>query len=264
MHTLRPTSASEVADLRAAYLATLSAPIDGMWETFIGFADHWEIRRADERIGHFCLGEERRLLQFHVTAPYEHLARDLFAQAVERSNAGGALVSSFEPWLPLCLDGNRDVRVHSLLYHDHHRPEVPLVGFEELTFQTVEEPEREAVEGFVRRCSPSDPGEWLSGYLECLVAQRALLALRSGGALLGTGELRVSDSQPPYADLGVIVSPEHRGRGLAPHILRLLEERCDRARLVPICSTTTDNTSAQRAIAKAGFVDRHRLLEVLF
>lgn len=264
MLSLRPATPSAVSALCQAYLESLRAPLDGMWETFIGLADHWEIVRADERVGHFCVNEEQRLLQFHLTAPYEHLARDLFAQAVEQSRARGALVSSFEPWLPLCLDRNREVRVHSLLYHDHRPPEISPDGVDELTFEVVRESEREAVEGFVRRCSPNDPGDWLGGYLETLVARGGLLLLRNGGTFLGTGELRVSDSQPPYADLGVIVAPEHRGQGLAPHILRLLKERCSRAGLVPICSTTTDNTSAQRAIAKAGFVDRHRLLEILF
>ena len=91
-----------------------------------------------------------------------------------------------------------------------------------------------------------------------------LLALRSGGALLGTGELRVSGSQPPHADLGVMVSTERRGRGIAPFILSELKRRCEREGLVPICSTTVENTAAQRAIVKAGFVNRYRLLDVLF
>ena len=43
-----------------------------------------------------------------------------------------------------------------------------------------------------------------------------------------------------------------------------LKQLCDDRGLVPICSTTADNVAAQRAITKAGFVSRHRILEVSF
>jgi len=245
-------------------METLTAPLDGMWETFIRFAAQWEIRRDGARIGYFCVNDEGRLLQFHVAAPFEDQEAEAFAQAVRESDASGAMVSTFEPWLSLCLDLHKQVRVHTFLYHDHHRSEISLDGFDGVRFEIVPEGERTAVEAFIRRCLADDPGDWLTGYVSNLVARRELLALRTAETWLGTGELRVSDTQPPYADLGVIVSPEHRGRGLAPHILSRLKERCESSGLVPICSTTADNEAAQRAILKAGFVPRHRLLEVLF
>jgi GNAT superfamily N-acetyltransferase len=176
----------------------------------------------------------------------------------------GSVVSSFEPWLALCLDAQKGVKVHSFLYHGLLRPENPLHGFDHATFAVVSEAELKAVETFVRSCFEEDPGDWLSGYLENLVGRGELFTLCDSGAFLGTGELRVSDTQPPYADLGVIVSPAHRCRGLASYILSRLRERCHQGGLLPICSTTVANKSAQRAISKAGFVDRHRLLEILF
>ena len=56
----------------------------------------------------------------------------------------------------------------------------------------------------------------------------------------------------------------HRGRGVAPHVLWRLKQLCYDRELVPICSTTADNAAARRAIAKAGFVSRHRILKVAF
>ncbi len=43
----------------------------------------------------------------------------------------------------------------------------------------------------------------------------------------------------------------------------IVEAGADRE-LVPICSTTAENVAARRAIAKAGFVSRHRILKVAF
>ena len=81
---------------------------------------------------------------------------------------------------------------------------------------------------------------------------------------MGTGEARVSESQPPFVDLGVITVRRHRGRGVAPHVLGRLKQRCYERDLVPICSTTVENAGSRRAIAKAGFVSGHRILEVGF
>ena len=99
---------------------------------------------------------------------------------------------------------------------------------------------------------------------ENLIARRELYALRHGGEILGTGEARVSESQPPFADLGVITLRRHRGRGVAPHVLGRLKQLCYDHDLVPICSTTAENVAAGRVITKAGFVSRHRILKVAF
>ena len=110
----------------------------------------------------------------------------------------------------------------------------------------------------------ADLGDWLTGYIANLVARGELFALRRGGELIGTGECRVSETQPPYADLGVIVGRDHRRQGVASHILRWLKDHCYGRDLDPICSTTVDNIGAQKAIVRAGFLSRQRMVEVSF
>ncbi len=58
MPDMTATSPEEVAELRKAYMASLAAPMDGMWEVFIASAAHWEIRAAGERAGYFCVNDE--------------------------------------------------------------------------------------------------------------------------------------------------------------------------------------------------------------
>lgn len=257
------TSPGEVVDLRREYLAGLPAPIDGMWETFVDRADHWAFPHDGEEVGYCCADDQHRLLQFHVTDRYAHLASGVFARVLDEVGVHKAMVSTFEPWLEWCLDHHREVRVHTLLYHHHGRTSVSDRASER-SLDPVRGDEREMIEAFVRRSFPESHGDWLAGYLDRLVSRGELFVLRDQDAVLGTGELRVSDTQPPYADLGVIVAPDQRGRGHAPFILTTLRDRCDRAGLIPICSTTIDNAAARRAIEKAGFVARHRLLEVQF
>ena len=154
--------------------------------------------------------------------------------------------------------------MHTFLYRDHHHGEVALEGGAEASFNVVEASELEAIAELHRDSLDQDPGDWLVGYLKRLIGRRELYALRLEGDILGTGEARLSESQPPFVDLGVITVRRHRGRGVAPHILGRLKQRCYELELVPICSTTVENAASRRAIAKAGFVSAHRTLEVGF
>jgi RimJ/RimL family protein N-acetyltransferase len=259
------TSADNLADLRRGYLASLVAPQDGMWESFAAMGRQLEIRSAGERAGYFSLNDEGQLLQFHVAAPFEIAAAKLFAATVARDDVNGAMVSTADPlFLSLSLDVHKALRVHTYLYRDHHRAEVALEDGAEASFDVVEASELEAIAELHRDSLDQDPGDWLVGYLERLIGRRELYALRLEGEILGTGEARVSESQPPFVDLGVITVRRHRGRGVAPHVLGRLKQRCYDRELVPICSTTVENTGSRRAIAKAGFVSRHRLLELGF
>ena len=103
-----------------------------------------------------------------------------------------------------------------------------------------------------------------SDYLAGLIERQELFLLEKGGRILATGECRVSESQPPFADLGMIVYPEYRGQGLGTEVLlRLRREAATRA-LKPICSTEAGNIAARTAILRAGFRACHRLLEIGF
>jgi RimJ/RimL family protein N-acetyltransferase len=71
------------------------------------------------------------------------------------------------------------------------------------------------------------------------------------------------------ADLGVIVSAAHRGKGIATKVIKQLiayarakELRSQGAKeLRPICSTEKGNAGAQKAISRAGFIAHHRIIE---
>ncbi len=262
---MEQTSVNELAGLKRAYLASLAAPFDGMWEAFATMSRHREMRSAGERVGYFCVNDEGQLLQFYVVPTAENVVAELFAAVVARDEVEGAMVYTADHlFLGLCLDLHKEVRVHTYLYQRHHRGEPVFEDAAQASLDPVLAGELDAIAELQRDSLDQDLGDWLVGYLENLIARRELYALRLRGEVLGTGEARVSDSQPPFADLGVITMRRHRGRGVASHILWRLGQLCHHRELVPICSTTVENLAAQRAIAKAGFLSRHRILEVAF
>ena len=46
---------STILDLKAQYLESLTAPMDGMWDTgFVNASPHWEIQLVGARVGILC------------------------------------------------------------------------------------------------------------------------------------------------------------------------------------------------------------------
>jgi len=269
---------SSILDLKAEYLQSLQAPLDGMWEVgFIGAAPHWEIQVDGERAGYYAANEEGTLLQFHVALDFQGHARTLFDQvlAQEVSSQKGikqAIVATHDPlYLSLCLDLQKKVAVHTYLYElpPEWAPGEPLD--EDLDFRAVTVPDLERTVAFQQAClgSEKDLSQWLRGYSANLMRRGEIFVLcrkdESGGTeWLGLGEFRKSDSQKGVVDLGMMVHPDHRGQGWATRILSYLTARSRAQELRAICSTTVENLGAQKAIARAGFLSRHRILNVAF
>jgi len=82
--------------------------------------------------------------------------------------------------------------------------------------------------------------------------------------LIGIGECRISISQAPYADLGMITGKKYRRQGVGAYILAKLKEHCERRGAKPICSCAAENLPSRKTIQKAGFFTQHRLLDIQF
>ena len=262
---LEETSSAELEALRLEALATLDAPMDGMWEAFALGAVPREIRWQGKRAGFFFVDDEGLILQFYVTPAYAQSRRDIFQAVLDRDEVRGAMVSTGDSdFLALCQKHQTSSEDHTLLYGDQHLVSIETPGGFETSLKVVEAGELDAIAKLQRESLDQDLGDWLLGYLANLIARRELHALRRQETVIATGEIRVSDSQKPYGDLGVITMRPHRGQGAAAYLLSQLKQRCHERGLLPICSTTTDNIAAQKAIEKAGFVPRHRMLRVAF
>ena len=82
--------------------------------------------------------------------------------------------------------------------------------------------------------------------------------------IIATSECRWSETQPKYADLGVIVNKKYQGQGIATQILQSQANRVLLANRKPICSTTIDNFASKKAIEKAGFYCSNIIFNINF
>jgi len=262
----RISDLSSILDLKAEYLRSLAAPMDGMWEAgFINPSPHWEIRHGGEQAGYYAANSEGTLLQFYVLPAFEKHGRTLFDHVIAQDSVTQAVVSTIDPaFLSFCLDVQTKVTVHTYLYETHAevRPEHPKA--EDVGLRLIEAPELHRTISFQQAClgGDKDLSGWLRGYSTNLIEREELFALCREDEWLGLGEYRRSDSQEGVVDLGMMVAPEHRGKGWATYILQLLCARSAGHGLHAICSTRVENLGAQKAILRAGFISRHRILRV--
>lgn len=262
-YTYSKTEPEKVQPLKQKYLGQLSAPLDGMWESFATQADHYAILQGDTTIGYGVINPGQQLLQFFVLDGHDDCR--IFEGMLGNLKIIGAFVATCDVRsLSLCMDHQKSISVNALMYHANSSP-VP----NDATFpphsnlQMVETSELGSATSFAVETLGQDPG-WLESYFSERIARKELFGLWQAESLIATGECRLSDSQPPYADLGMIVARDFRGQGIATAILQRLRKRCHDHGLRAICSTDSTNLAARKAIERAGFVSHHRILEVRF
>ncbi|MFK7846639.1 MAG: GNAT family N-acetyltransferase, partial [Rhodothermales bacterium] len=237
-----------IQEMKADYLKSLIAPMDGMWEVgFINPGPHWEIRFNGNSAGYYAANEEGVLLQFYVRPAFEQHGRSLFDTIIAQKAITKATVSTIDPiFLSLSLDVQKKIVVHTYLYESQSAAQPSQDKDEVTNFRLLLANELSPTIAFQQECLQSDQdlSGWLEGYSSNLIARKELFVLSQDNAWIGLGEYRKSDSQKGIVDLGVMVSPAFRGKGWAAYILSRLHARCNDLGCHAICSTTIDNAGA--------------------
>lgn len=260
-----------LATLKTDHLETLTAPLDAYWEeAVIGFSDHYEIQCDGKNAGFFCLNGDKQLIAFYLTKEFGSHGEDSLSYVIKEHGVTAAMAGTNDPFfLSLCLDRTEKVAVHTLLFQDNTRVTLETEGFGDLSFELAKESAFDEVfenysgAGDAMDTDSVETGfEDLKSYIRSVMADHHIYILREDGSLIATSECRISKTQKPYADVGMIVATDQRRRGVGSHILNLTKELCYELDLRPICSCEAGNIGSKKAIAKAGFVSRHRVLQI--
>ena len=262
-----------VKNLKAEHLETLVAPLDAYWEeALIGFADHNEIEIESRRAGYYCLNGDNQLVAFFLSKAHARHGGDILSNLIKEHDVKAALTGTNDPYfLSLCLDIATSTSVHTLLFQDNEKVTSEPPGFDVLTFEVAMKDDFDEI--FKNYCGAGESMdaesvetgfEDLKGYIRSVMDDHQIFVLRENGKLIATSECRISKTQKPYADVGMIVAVDQRRRGVGGHVLNLTKDFCYERGLQPICSCEAGNIGSRKAITKAGFVSRHRVLLVEF
>lgn len=267
------TDSSSLAELKADHLKSLAAPMDAYWEeALIGYADHYELKIESVRSGFYCLNTDKQLVALYLSPEVANHGEKVLSYIVDEHEVSAALVGTNDPYfLGLCLDIATGSQVHTLLFQDSQTSSIELTGFDQLSFELASDDDFADV--FEHYCATSGSFDLesvesgyadIKGYVRSVMDEHQIFVLRQQGKLIATSECRFSKTQKPYADVGMIVAEKHRRKGVGSYILARTKAFCHERDAIPICSCEAGNVGSKKAIIRAGFVSRHRILLTSF
>lgn len=264
---------TDLTPLKQAYLHTLSAPLDGYWETaVIGQAPHFEIRSGKMLIGYCVITDEQQLLQLYVNS--EEAAFLAYEQLLSSGQVQTAVVGTHDHIaLTTCmkLAPNFSANdINTYLFQDKEKPHLsPPVP--QAIFRPAEMADLEALVAFYGRNNETEDTEAIETgfgdhhkYVQSLIEHEQLFLFIKEAVILGIGECRFSQTQPAYADVGMIVDRDQRRQNIGTYILVKLKQYCYDNGRKPICSCEAENAASRKTIEKAGFHNTDRLLNITF
>lgn len=264
---------NKIQSLKESYWRSLIFPMDSYWKSaVIGQAFHWQIEVDGQQAGYFAARVDKRLLQFFVTDLFLPMASELFTFVIKGELVQTASAGTFEPaYLSHCLDHQCQVDVRSYFFQDHKRVEPLLDGYPSAQFRLATAVDAERLAIFYGQNDEFEDTEAITkdfgnrlNYAKALIEEEQVFILVNENELIGVGECRISVSQAPYADLGMITGKKQRRQGIGTYILAKLKEHCYRHGAIPICSCAAENLPSRKTIEKAGFITQHRLLDIHF
>jgi len=255
------TDLSALDVLKSEWLISLVAPQDDMWESFTNAATHWEIKAENQIIGYACVNDENRLLQFFVAPNWQQEGPSIFHKFIKEQEIESAMIGTNNPYcLSLAMHFQTSVIVDTYLFTD-----VLDVELKETDgiFSCVTDQYFEAIVDFYHK-NIGAPKSWLNGYLGNLVEKGEVFMLKDTDEILGTCEVRKSESDPRVAGIGMITSAQHRKKGLGSYLLGKAKEKSVEWHRAPICSCEKDNIGSLKSIQNNGFRSTHQMLLLSF
>ena len=247
--------------LKAKWRETLTAPQDGMWETITDSSKHLEIRLDNQLIGYACIDHDNRLLQFFVQPEQLQEGPHILEQLIDQKQIKSALVGTNNPvFQSLAISFQQSMVIDTYLFSDLIKSEV-IHPFGQL--KLAWEADLNGLVDFYHDTIGA-PVAWLNNYLLNLISRGELFYLTDGTEVLGTCEVRLSDSDHRFADIGMVVGLNHRKKGLGTYLLGKAKELSYDSGRTPICSCEAGNIGSLKAIHKNGFRSIHQMLKLSF
>lgn len=266
---------ASIADMKTSHLEELSAPQDCYWQqALIGLANHYRIESEGQTAGYLCINGKNQLVDYYLQPVFQNRASEILKQALtEFSISSGFAGSNDAIYFCSSLELSCFQKSSTLLFQDEPNSKLSNAPSPELDFdlrfrKAIASDFDEIVNLYVSVSESTDQqsveGVYgsMKSYAEQLIQSDQLFLMENEDQkLLAISEIRVSQSQLPYADVGMIVSLEFRRKGLGSFILSQAKNHCREKELLAICSCEESNPGSKKAIENAGFVCKNRIFE---
>ncbi|KYG72995.1 GNAT family N-acetyltransferase [Roseivirga echinicomitans] len=260
MKFLKTNSTETIDSLGSELYQKLTTPIDAMWELlYIASSQHYFIEDEAKNIGYCCIDDGNSLLQIYLIDEFAHRMDKAITSLIESGLINSAkLSSSALVAFNTCLFHSKSIKPNTICYQ--HTNNV-IQNVTPLNLELATEEDISGIKTFLKEQVGMDD---TFGYTENLVTRQEIYFIKESDVIIATSECRMSDTQPEIADLGIIVSRDHQGKGMATQVMQTQVNRVLKAGRRPICSTTFDNVASRKAIEKSGFYCTNVIFDISF
>jgi GNAT superfamily N-acetyltransferase len=240
------------AELREAYFASLPEPQIHHMERLVSAA---RVFRFGDGGGYLAV-HEGAVVEFFAEASWLPQLSQAFEAAAAETGATSAVLKSYDT-LALVAATGRPARIATIGVNctawsdERYEPPARFIP-------------RPGTPADVETVAAIGPGLF-SGPEEIApdLAGGRITIYEVDGAPVGAGVLSPVREGSDVLDVGVGVLPDWRGRGLGEQIVRHLKVHClHTLKARPVCGCAVENVASRRTLENAGFLTRHRLLEI--
>jgi predicted acetyltransferase len=252
---------ADIQSFRQVYYQQIIAPLDSMWESlYIQQSTPYLIQLEEIEIGFCCIDSEKSITQAYIQSSHQYLMQAVITQLIKEKLANSAKLSSIEPIsFNAALYLSKSIEKDSINYQ--YIPAQTQQTVANLSLQLGQKADADKLRAYMKEEFGFDDN---FGYTDERIERQEIYYLSDSEGVLATGECRLSDSQPRFADIGMSVRANQRGKGVATNVLAQLVQLAKNQNRIPICSTTVGNIAAQKAIVRAGFSPSHIIFRINF
>lgn len=238
-----------IEKMRSDLYLTLTAPIDAMWEQlYIASSQHYLIQDKDVNLGYCCVDENQCLVQIFLLQGYQNRLTDSITELIQSNLITSARISSNETIsFNTCLTFHKYIKINTFCFQ-HKNTSIDVES--SLKIELVTSEDIPLIKDFLNKQIGMDDN---FGYTENLVSRKEIFMIKNSNVIIATSELRLSDSQPEIADLGIIVNKDFQGKGIGTQVMKMQVNKVLNLGRKPICSTTIDNVASRTIIERSGF-----------
>ncbi|HEY5562295.1 MAG TPA: GNAT family N-acetyltransferase [Clostridiaceae bacterium] len=249
----------DINSMRGKYLASLPYAQEHFIEDKIKKCLYYLILNDSNIIGYCCVNSEKVLFEFYLDKTALVCAQEVFKLFIDNKYFLAAECKTFDHLLmSLCLDFHKKSSCTAYLFRDYIRADYSLIGYDNLSFEVLKHEDINSVLEISGNFF-KDPDE-----LEKYIAEKEVHVLYSNNIILGVGLCTRIISHQVYHDVGMVVSKEHRNKGIGTYIIGNLIEFCCNLNLIPVCGCWYYNYASKRVLEKSGFTALHRMVRFDF
>lgn len=262
MKFIKTTLIPEVQTFRDQLYREFNAPLDTMWELlYIASAEIHLIQEGAQDIGYCCIDAGNSLNQIYLVDSHKWMMKTVIEELVDSGLITSAKLSSIEPIsFNVCLAMAQDVKANTFNYRYSGEQEQQVTDTP-MYLRPIASSDLIKVKLYLKEEIGFEDS---FGYTKNLLERQEMYLIEESGELIATGECRLSDTQPEYADVGMIVRQTQRKKGLGAKVLSELASLARSKGRTPICSTTVDNIGSQKAISRSGFYHTSTIFDLSF